>query len=100
MASLFSTSESPDLWLKYENLLLSCLRTGDEHAAHQCLDRLVARFGENNERVLALQGLVKEADANNNGALEKVLKEYDTILAENETNIVSLLRIVWKRVGP
>jgi hypothetical protein len=50
----------------------------------------VARFGENNERVQALQGLVKEADANNNGALEKVLKDYDTILAENDTNIVRL----------
>lgn len=90
LAALFSASESPDLWLKYENLLLSCLRTGDEHAAHQCLDRLVARFGENNERVLALKGLVKEAEASNNGDLEKVLKEYDNILADNGTNIVSL----------
>ncbi|OIW29498.1 hypothetical protein CONLIGDRAFT_330925 [Coniochaeta ligniaria NRRL 30616] len=87
LISLFSTSESPDLWLKYENLLLSCLRTGDEHAAHQCLDRLVARFGEDNERVQALHGLVKEADANNTGALEIVLKQYDAILAENDTNI-------------
>lgn len=88
--SFLSTSESPDLWLKYENLLLSCLRTGDEHAAHQCLDRLVARFGENNERVLALKGLVKEADATNPSQLETVLKEYESILAENGTNIVSL----------
>lgn len=88
LASLFSASESPDLWLKYENLLLSCLRTGDEHAAHQCLDRIVARFGEKNERVLALKGLVKEADASNTGELEKILKEYDSILAENDTNIV------------
>lgn len=48
------------------------------------------RFGEGNERVQALQGLVKEADANNTGAFEKVLKEYDAILAENDTNIVSL----------
>jgi hypothetical protein len=88
LASAFSASESPELWLKYENLLLSCLRTGDEQAAHQCLDRLVARFGGNNERVLALKGLVKEADASSNAELEKVLKEYDEILAENGTNIV------------
>ena len=91
LASLFSTPESPNLWLKYENLLLSCLRTGDEHAAHQCLDRLVARFGANNERVMALRGLIKEADASNTGALEEVLNEYDSILAENGTNIVSLI---------
>ncbi|KAB5575986.1 hypothetical protein GE09DRAFT_611481 [Coniochaeta sp. 2T2.1] len=87
LVSLFSTSESPDLWLKYENLLQSCLRTGDQHAAHQCLDRIVARFGVNNERVQALQGLVKEADASNNGELEKVLKDYERVLAENGTNI-------------
>lgn len=88
LTSLFTAPESRDLWLKYENLLLSCLRTGDEQAAHQCLDRLVARFGETNERVLALKGLVKEAEASNTGELEAVLKEYDSILAENGTNIV------------
>lgn len=98
LADLFSTSESADLWLRYENLLLSCLRTGDEHAAHQCLERLVARFGDNNERVMALKGLVKEADASHNGDLEKVLREYDSILAENSTNIVSacLVGVRWE----
>jgi hypothetical protein len=53
----------------------------------------VARFGNDNERVMALKGLVKEAEANNNGALEKVLKEYEGILAENSTNIVGPLVI-------
>jgi hypothetical protein len=88
LAALLPSSETPDLWIKYENLLLSCLRTGDDRAAHQCLERLVARFGNENERVMALKGLVKEADAENNGELEKVLKEYDQILSENNTNIV------------
>lgn len=73
--------------MQYENLLLSCLRTGDDQAARQCLTRLEARFGDDNERVMALKGLVKEAAADDNGALEKVLKEYDAILAENNTNI-------------
>jgi hypothetical protein len=72
-----------------ENLLLSCLRTGDEKAAHECLERLVLRFGDDNERIMGFQGLLKEADAPDNAALEKVLKEYDDILAKNETNIVS-----------
>ena len=86
--TLLSGSEKPEQWLQYENLILSCLRTGDDQAAHVCLGRLVARFGDDNERVQALRGLVKEAEAKNNGALEDVLKEYDEILSENDTNIV------------
>lgn len=91
LLSLFSASESPELWITYENLLLSCLRTGDEQAAHQCLERLVNRFGDDNERIMAFKGLLKEAEAENNAALEVVLKEYDQILKEDNTNIVSQL---------
>jgi len=89
LSSLFSSAESPELWLNYENLMLSCLRTGDEQAAHECLERLAKRFGDNNERVMAFKGLLKEADAENDAALEKVLKEYDQILSDKNTNIVS-----------
>ena len=88
LSALFSAKETPELWLKYENLLLSCLRTGDEQAAHQCLERLVTRFGDDNERIMAFKGLLKEADAQNNGELDRILKEYEQILSENETNIV------------
>lgn len=90
LASIFSAPESTELWLTYENLLLSCLRTGDERAAHECLERLVKRFGEDNERIMAFTGLLKEAEASDNAALAKVLKDYDEILAENNTNIVSI----------
>jgi hypothetical protein len=90
LASLFSAKESADLWLRYENLLLSCLRTGDEQAANQCVERLVRRFGDKNEKVMAFKGLVKEADASNTGDLETVLKEYENILVDNSTNIVSI----------
>ncbi|KAL2160595.1 hypothetical protein VTH06DRAFT_1283 [Thermothelomyces fergusii] len=85
--TLLSGSEKPEQWLQYENLILACLRTGDDQAAHACLGRLVARFGDDNERVQALRGLVKEAEAKSNGALEDVLKEYDQILGQNDTNI-------------
>jgi hypothetical protein len=88
LSALFSAPEKPELWIKYENLILSCLRTGDDQAAHQCLERLVARFGNGNERVQALRGLVKEAEAQDDSALEEVLEEYEQILAENDTNIV------------
>jgi hypothetical protein len=93
LLALFSATETPDLWIKYENLLLSCLRTGDEQAAYQCLERLVRRFGDDNERIMAFKGLVKEAEAEDDAALEKVLKDYDNILTESNTNIVSQLGI-------
>ena len=88
LVSLLKGSEKSDLWLQYENLILSCLRTGDDLAANACLRRLANRFGNDNERVQALKGLVKEAEAKNNGELEAVLNEYNQILGDNETNIV------------
>ena len=88
LISLLKGSEKSDLWLQYENLILSCLRTGDDLAANACLRRLANRFGNDNERVQALKGLVKEAEAKNNGELEAVLNEYNQILGDNETNIV------------
>ncbi|KAK8067183.1 TPR repeat-containing protein C19B12.01 [Apiospora hydei] len=100
LSSLFSAPETPELWTIYENLLLSCLRTGDEESAHLCLGRLVNRFGDDNERVMALIGLMKEADATDDATLEVVLKEYEALLQENPTNIpivkrrVALLRSI------
>jgi tetratricopeptide (TPR) repeat protein len=87
LGSLFTAAETPEIWIVYENLLLACLRTGDSTAAHDCLERLVRRFGGENDRIMALKGLVKEADADNNGALEVVLNEYDALLADNGANI-------------
>lgn len=89
LTSLFTAAESPEIWMIYENLLLACLRTGDSTAAHDCLERLVRRFGGENERIMALKGLIKEADAENDVALERVLKEYESLLGENGPNIVS-----------
>lgn len=83
-----SGTETVDQWATYENLLLSCLRIGDDEAAAKCMDRLEARFGADNERVMALRGLLSEAQAENNGELEAVLKQYDAILEGNNTNIV------------
>ncbi|TVY36139.1 TPR repeat protein [Lachnellula subtilissima] len=94
ISSLWSAAESPELWTTYENLMLSCLRTGDEQSAHLCLERLTERFGANNERLMALRGLFQEAIANDNDALKKVLKEYENILVEDPANMpVSKRRI-------
>lgn len=92
LAALFSASETAELWIIYENLLLACLRIGDDESAQELLDRLVIRFGEDNQRIMALMGLVKEARATNNAELEGILKEYDEILENPDnkfTNIVS-----------
>ncbi|OTB05813.1 hypothetical protein M426DRAFT_10260 [Hypoxylon sp. CI-4A] len=92
--SLLSAPETPELWTTYENLLLSCLRTGDDESAHQCLGRLVNRFGDDNERIMALKGILKEADASDSATLDVVLKEYERILEDNPTNIPILKRRV------
>ncbi|OTB16884.1 hypothetical protein K445DRAFT_57831 [Daldinia sp. EC12] len=92
--SLISAPETPELWTTYENLLLSCLRTGDDESAHQCLGRLVNRFGNDNERIMALKGLLKEADADDTATLNVILKEYEQILQDNPTNIPILKRRV------
>lgn len=102
LASLFSAPESAELWVIYENLLMACLRTGDDQSALECLERLVRRFGTNNERIMALKGLGKEATAEDDEALKKVLDEYQDILEENAANIpiakrrVALLRSMGK----
>lgn len=76
----------------YEKMLLSCLRTGDDKAAHICLEKLIQRFGATNERVMGLRGLYQEAVAEDDSALERILKEYNEVLAENPINTVGPAR--------
>ena len=86
---LLSTTESTELWMKYESMMLSCLRTEDDRSAHLCLERLTQRFGASNERVMGLRGLYQEAVAQDKKDLEKLLKEYDEILVKEPTNLVT-----------
>ncbi|KAM0802582.1 hypothetical protein BDR22DRAFT_803141 [Usnea florida] len=81
-----SYPESTDTWLTHERLFLSCLRTGDDKAAFNCLEKLITRFGVTNERIMGLRGLYQEAVAKDDTALEKVLQEYNEVLAENTLN--------------
>ena len=85
--SLIVSTESQELWTTYENLFLVCLRTGDDKSALNCLDRLTERFGNDNERIMALRGMYHEATAENSKALEEVLEGYVQILQENPTNV-------------
>lgn len=83
-----SSPESVELWASYEKLLLSCLRTGDDKSAHMCLEKLIQRFGADNERVMGLRGLYQEAIADGDTALEKILQEYNQVLDGDSANTV------------
>ncbi|KAK2768793.1 hypothetical protein FQN54_000649 [Arachnomyces sp. PD_36] len=102
--SLFSKPETPEKWINYEQLLLACLRTGDDKSAEKCLERLTTRFGPANERVMGLRGLFEEATAEDRRALEKILDGYEGVLRENPVNVpimkrrVTLLRTLSKPV--
>ena len=85
-----SYRESTDTWFMYEKLFLSCLRTGDDKAAFNCLEKLIDRFGATNERVMGLRGIYQEAVAKDDTALERVLKEYNDVLNEDTVNIVGI----------
>ena len=85
-----SYQESTDIWYMFEKLFLSCLRTGDDKAAFNCLERLIYRFGASDERVMGLRGIYQEAVAKDNAALERVLQEYNDVLAEDTVNVVGI----------
>ncbi|KAF1845815.1 uncharacterized protein K460DRAFT_338417 [Cucurbitaria berberidis CBS 394.84] len=85
--SLLFSRETPESWTIHENLFLSALRTGDETSARALLDRLEARFGQHNERIITLRGIYNEATAQSNGDLEKVFDGYEKILREDPTNM-------------
>jgi hypothetical protein len=94
ISSLWSAAESAELWTTYENLMLSCLRTGDEQSAHLCLQRLTERFGAENERLMALRGVFQEATADDDAALKTILEEYEKILVADPSNMVCHLYIL------
>ena len=52
---------------------------------------MTARFGGENERVMALKGMYEEAVAVDNIGLEKVLEKYESILKADPTNMVGLI---------
>lgn len=88
--SLFAAPETPEKWINYEQLLLACLRTGDDKSAEICLERLTTRFGPANERVMGLRGIFQEAIAEDKQGLEKILEEYEKVLSENPVNVVCI----------
>ncbi|KAF3163341.1 hypothetical protein TWF106_004167 [Orbilia oligospora] len=82
-----SITDTPEQWVLYESLLLSTLRTGDDTSARLILQRLADRFGNDNARIMALQGVYDECTATNQAQLEEVLKNYTEVLKDDPTNI-------------
>lgn len=84
--SLLFSRETPETWTIHENLLFAALRTSDDAAARQILDRLTTRFGSGNERIIALRGIYEEALAKDDKDLEKVFEGYEKVLKADPTN--------------
>ncbi|PSK43650.1 hypothetical protein B9Z65_7164 [Elsinoe australis] len=85
--SLLLSAESPEKWQTYENLLVACLKTGDDESAFLCLTELLSRFGADNERVQALRGLYQESMAKDEVGLQEVLDQYEDILKDSPANM-------------
>ncbi|KAH4071225.1 ER membrane protein complex subunit 2 [Parastagonospora nodorum] len=85
--SLLFSRETPESWTIHENLFYSALRTGDETSAQAILQRLEARFGDQNERIITLRGIYNEATAQSDADLERVFEGYEKILKEDPTNM-------------
>ncbi|EHK97913.1 putative TPR repeat protein oca3 [Glarea lozoyensis 74030] len=66
------------------------------------LTPLTARFGADNERLMALRGVFQEATAKDDAALKTVLEEYEKIIAADPSNMpvtkrrIALLRTLQK----
>lgn len=86
--TLFDKPETQATWPDYEKLFQACLRAGDDRSAHLCLERLTARFGSSDSRVMGLRGMYQEAIAVNTADLENVLQSYEKILQDDPMNVV------------
>jgi ER membrane protein complex subunit 2 len=88
--SLLSSDPPAETWASLETLYIQCLRTGDDKSAKEILDRLIARFSDKNERVMAYQGMWEEAMAQNEKDLNRVLQIYEKILESDPSNFVGV----------
>lgn len=86
--------EKSEQYQTIEQLMLACLRTGDDESARLCLDELNRRFGSSDDRVMGLRSVYKEAIAKDETDLEQCLHECEKILAGNPVNVPILKRRV------
>jgi ER membrane protein complex subunit 2 len=88
LSLLSGSTDTPENWSTFENLFLSCLRTGDDESAHGLLNHLRTRFGATNERVTAFQAMYDEARVKDEQGLIAVLKAMGDALEADPTNLM------------
>lgn len=95
--SLLNAPESSESWASHERLFYACLQAGDDRSAFLLLERLVDRFGADNERVMGMRGIYQEAVAEGEDDLREVLQEYNKILSESMNVSIHKRRITLVR---
>ncbi|GAB5589610.1 hypothetical protein Unana1_04510 [Umbelopsis nana] len=79
----YSSKLKDDIWPFYEQVATAALDVGDFRLADDCIENLKRRF-TNSARVQRLVGMRYEAE----GKLNEAQKVYDTILQEDESNVL------------
>jgi len=85
--SLISSEDTEETWATYENLFLSCLRTGDDKSARAILDKLISRFSDQNERIIAYQTMYAESRVESEKDQVNLLRDIGAMLEEDPTNM-------------
>ncbi|CAO3660384.1 unnamed protein product [Umbelopsis vinacea] len=79
----YSAKLKDDIWPFYEQVATASLDVGDFRLADECIENLKRRF-KTSARVQRLVGMRYEAE----GKLNEAQKVYDTILEEDESNVL------------
>ncbi|PWY63558.1 tetratricopeptide repeat domain protein [Aspergillus heteromorphus CBS 117.55] len=91
-SSLGDNLPEPENYGELEQLMFSCLQSGDDKSALLCIEQLSSRFGVFDAKVAGLRGLFEEATAESEPSLEECLQKYDLAISENPVNLPILKR--------
>ncbi|ORZ05471.1 hypothetical protein BCR42DRAFT_337973 [Absidia repens] len=84
----YSSKLGDEVWPLYEQICIAALDVDDQALANRCIEHLQKRFGESSLRFRRLLGMRHEAA----GRLDEAQQIYDSILQEDETNMLASKR--------
>ncbi|OBZ88638.1 ER membrane protein complex subunit 2 [Choanephora cucurbitarum] len=84
----YTSKLGDQVWPFYEQIAIAALDVQDDDLANLCMDRLRERFTEKSLRFRRLIGMQYEAQ----GKLDEAQEIYDTILKEDDTNMLASKR--------
>ncbi|KAI8338595.1 hypothetical protein BC941DRAFT_374061 [Chlamydoabsidia padenii] len=84
----YTSKLGDEVWPLYEQICIAALDVDDQELANVCIDHLQKRFGESSLRFRRLLGMRHEAA----GRLDEAQATYDSILQEDETNMLASKR--------